>query len=100
MPYWFESFGPCLAWVVPCIAIVGLWVAKSFENPQLQRSAERIFFGAMLLVAWVALRTVMANDGCWFIHMASLGAMVLGATFPAREVAHSELENEMSVCDS
>ncbi len=99
MPYWFESFGPCLPWIVPFIAISGLWIAKSSENLQLQRTAERIFFAAMLLVAWVALRTVVANEGCWLIHMASIGAMVLGATFPAREGSSSEFENDMGVCD-
>jgi len=99
MPYWFESLGPFLPWVVPCIAIAGLWIAKSSESLQLQRTAERFFFAAMLLVALVALRTVIANEGCWLIHMASIGAMVLGATFPAREVANSEFENDISVCD-
>jgi len=99
MPYWFETFGPFLPWVVPCLAIAGLWIAKSSENLQLQRTAERFFYAAMLLVAWVALRTVIANEGCWLIHMASIGAMVLGATFPAREVADTEIENDFGVCD-
>ena len=100
MPYWFESFGPCLPWVVPCIAITGLWFAKSSENMHVHRTAERIFYAAMLLVAWVALRTVLANEGCWLIHMASIGVMVLGATFPAGETTHSELENDMGPYDS
>jgi hypothetical protein len=74
-------------------------MAKSSENLQLQRTAERTFFAAMLLVAWVALRTVIANEGCWLIHMASLGAMVLGATFPSGDVTNSECESDIGVCD-
>ncbi len=95
MPYWFESFGFFLPWVVPCIAICGLWVAKSSESVQIQRSGERIYFAAMLLVAWVALRTVLANEGCWLMHMSSIGLMVLGATYPASDPSHSEMELEV-----
>ena len=97
MPYWFESFAPHLPWVVPGIAIVGLWVAKSSVNNQVQKTSERIYFAAMLIVAWAALRTVMANEGCWLMHMSSIGVMVLGATFPNAEIANTELdtENEM-----
>ena len=99
MPYWFEAFGPCLPWVVPCLALAGLWTAKSSENRQLQRTAERIYFAAMLLVAWVALRTVIANEGCWLLHMASIGAMVLGATFPVSEHPNVEHDGEIPFCD-
>jgi len=99
MPYWFESFGPCLPWVVPCLALAGLWTAKSSENRQLQRTAERIYFAAMLLVAWVALRTVIANEGCWLLHMASIGAMVLGATFPVSENPSLDHDGEVPFCD-
>ena len=95
MPYWFESFGPFLPWVVPCLALSGLWTAKCSASLKIQKSAERIYFAAMLLVSWVALRTILANDGCWLIHMASIGAMVLGATYPAVEISNSDLENEI-----
>lgn len=97
MPYWFESFGPFLTWVVPCLALAGLWTAKCSDNLQLQRAAERIYFAAMLLVAWVALRTVIANEGCWLIHMTSIGAMVMGATYPASEYPNAERESEVEL---
>jgi len=65
----------------------------------LQRTAERIYFAAMLLVAWVALRTVIANEGCWLLHMASIGAMVLGATFPVSEHPSIDHDGEVPFCD-
>ena len=99
MPYWFESFGLFLPWVVPCIALAGLWIAKCSENLHLRQTAERFYFAAMLLVAWVALRTVLENDGCWLIHMASIGLMVLGATYPIAEHATAEYENEVVFYD-
>ncbi len=69
-------------------------MAKCSDNLQLQRATERIYFAAMLLVAWVALRTVIANEGCWLIHLASIGGMVLGATYPASEYPNAEAESE------
>jgi len=97
MPYWFESFALYLPWIVPSLAIAGLWVAKSSENEQIRKASERVYFAAMLLVAWAALRTVIANEGCWLMHMSSIGLMVLGATFPTTEAVGSEqdVENEI-----
>jgi uncharacterized membrane protein len=104
MPYWFESFGSTLPWIVPSLAIAGLWFSKSSENEQIQKSSERLYFAAMLLVAWVALRTAIANEGCWLMHMSSIGAMVLGATFPAADAGNPEqdmhdweIDNEIMV---
>jgi hypothetical protein len=72
-------------------------MAKCTDNMQLQRATERIYFAAMLLVAWVALRTVIANEGCWLIHMASIGAMVMGATYPATEFPNAERETDVEL---
>ena len=99
IPYWFESFGPFLPWVAPCISLAGLWIAQCSENLHVRRTAERFYFAAMLLVSWVALRTVLANDGCWIIHMASIGVMVLGATYPTSEHAVAEFENDFVFFD-
>ena len=95
MPYWFESFGPFLPWAVPCVALAGLWMAKCSESMHIQQTAERIYFAAMLLVAWVSLRTVLENDGCWIIHMSSIGAMVMGATYPTSELTNLETDSEI-----
>ncbi len=97
MPYWFESLGFLLPWAVPCIAISGLWIAKCSDNLHLQRSSERVYFAAMLLVAWAALRTIIANEGCWLMHMSSIGLMVLGGIYPASEPIHSEIELENEI---
>ncbi len=72
-------------------------MAKGSESLQIQKTSERVYFAAMLLVAWAALRTVISNEGCWLIHMSSIGLMVLGATYPASDTATSdiEIENEM-----
>ena len=98
IPYWFESFEPCFSWIVPAIALASLWGAKFTDDSRIQKIAERCFFAAMLVVAAATLRTVMVDDGCWLLHMTSLGIMVLGATFPQPEIT-SEYECDVALTD-
>jgi hypothetical protein len=82
VPYWFEFLEPWFAWVVPTVAIVGLWMSRSSLDKRVERIAERTYFSAMFLVAAATFRTVVADDGCWLLHMGSMGIMVLGAALP------------------
>jgi len=99
IPYWFESFAPCFPWIVPGLALAGLWFARSTHDRTLQILAERVFFAVMLIVAAATLRTVLANDGCWLLHMGSIGIMVLGATIPQADSQPSESEGEVALSD-
>jgi hypothetical protein len=81
-PYWFELLDCLLPWIVPAIALASLWMARAQGNESLQRTAERMYFAAMLVVAGVTLRTVLADDGCWIVHTSSLGLMVLAVAIP------------------
>ncbi|MEQ1827634.1 MAG: hypothetical protein ABL921_16870 [Pirellula sp.] len=99
-PYWFESFAPCFAWIVPVTALIGLWVARASHDRRMQQIAERIYFAAMSLVAVATLRTVVTEEGCWLLHMTSMGIMVLGATFPKTGSSNSEYESDVAWSDS
>lgn len=99
MPYWFETFAPWFPWVVPAIALSGLWIAKSSDDRRVQRIGERTFYAALLVVAGGTLRTVLANEGCWFLHMASMGVMILGATFPQAESTSNEYDGDVVLTD-
>lgn len=99
VPYWFESFGPFLPWVVPVLALAGLWIARCSDSLQIQKVGEQFYYSLMLLVAWVALRTVIANEGCWLIHMASIGAMVLGGAYPSNELELIDHESDVAFND-
>lgn len=90
IPYWFEAFGNAFPWIVPSIALVALWLARSSNDDRFRRNAERVFFGALFVVAWGTLRTVLANEGCWIIHMTSLAVMIVGSIFPAGEFLAEE----------
>jgi hypothetical protein len=83
-PFWFESLGDALPWVIPLLAVASLWLARVSEDPRFQRIAERAYFAALMIVAWGTMRTVLSNDSCWFVHTASMGAMVVGGIFPLR----------------
>lgn len=91
IPYWFEMFAPWFPWFVPGLALAGLWFARASHDRTLQILAERIFFAVMLIVAAATLRTILANDGCWLLHMGSIGMMVLGATLPQMEPQVSDM---------
>jgi hypothetical protein len=104
IPFWFESFAHGFPWIVPGLALAGLWIARSTSDLALKTLAERVFFAAMLIVAAATLRTVLANEGCWLLHMGSIGVMVLGATIPVSDLPVSDLDqaetdSEMALSD-
>ena len=84
-PHWLDSLNLLAPWVIPAIAILSLWLARGSEDANFRRHAERLFFTAFLIVAGATLRTLLANDGCWLVHTASLAVMIVGAIFPYGE---------------
>lgn len=97
IPYWFESFAPCFPWVVPVIAVIGLWVANLSVDKRMRQFAQHTYYATMLVVAWGTLRTVLVDEGCWILHMGSVGLMVLGATFPTGESDSETLISESNL---
>ena len=88
VPYWFEAFSQCIPWIVPILALAGLWIARLCEDARIRSAAEACYFGAMVVASMITLRTILADDNCWLLHTSSLGLMILGAIFP-----HHMLEN-------
>jgi hypothetical protein len=95
-PHWFESFAGSYPWIVPLIAIVSLWLARASNDSYFRRIAEPAFFGALLIVSWGTLRTIIANEGCWIVHTSSMAVMVVGAIFPSHETHGSDAMTESS----
>lgn len=65
------------AWIVP---LLSLWavVALYTQRPGTQCYATQIlFFGTLVLIACITLRTVSSNDSCWLVHTATLGATIV-----------------------
>ena len=85
-----ESAAFCSVLVVPLLAmwaIAGLYIMRSGCQCML---TQIIYFMALLAIAGLTVRTVMANDGCWLIHTSTLGVMIVFGVM--RRPAESESE--------
>lgn len=69
-------------YLVPMIALLGLWIARCSSAPHVRCIAERAFFALLIVVAGGTLRTMMADDHCWLLHTLSFAIMVVGAIVP------------------
>jgi hypothetical protein len=96
-PHWFEVLAGSYPWVIPFVAVTSLWLARGTEDAGFRRIAERLFFGALLLVAWGTLRTILSNEGCWIVHTSSMAAMIVGAIFPSQIEQTIEQTTEQSI---
>jgi hypothetical protein len=78
----FEISNQCGPWIVPFLAVAGLWCARATDNHSFTRWAESAFLVLLTLAATVTLRTIVINDACWLLHCVSLSLMIVGAIFP------------------
>ena len=83
----FESIVDCSGVLIPFLAlwaIASLYTARSESE---SHSTQAVFFGALLFIAVVTIRTVMVDEGCWLLHTSSLGAMIVAGVLrrPATE---------------
>ncbi len=63
--------------LVPMLAI---WAVAALYTQGAENNCyatEILYFGTLLLVSFVTLRTVATNDCCWLIHTATLGIMIV-----------------------
>lgn len=79
---WIELLSASTVWLVPCLAVLGLWLARATDSDSLHRIAQGLFLGLFLIVAFGTMRTMALNHECWFAHCSSLGAMIVGSIFP------------------
>ena len=77
-----EALCSWFPYLVPLVALLGLWIARCSSNKQLRALTERCFFALLLVVGGGTLRTMVADDHCWLLHTASFAVMVVGAIVP------------------
>jgi len=82
MMEWFEQAADGCTWIVPLASAIGLWIARLVENPTFRIHAERAYFAVLFVVSAGTLRTMLAEDPCWFLDGCSLGVMIVGAVMP------------------
>lgn len=65
------------SFMIPALAfwaIAALYMQRSDEDCRL---TQLLYFGTLLIIACVTLRTMATNDGCWLIHTATLGITIV-----------------------
>ncbi len=48
--------------------------------------SQMLFFCVMLMISGMTVRTVIADHGCWLVHTASLGVMIVAGVMRRPEV--------------
>jgi hypothetical protein len=76
---WFEQLADCFAWFVPAIALLGVLIAICARCTSQKLLAESVYFVLLLIAGCSTLRTILADDRCYFLHLVSLGVMIVGA---------------------
>jgi hypothetical protein len=79
---WIEFLADNFVWLVPILAVGGLWLARSAMSDLERVWAERTYFAFLLIVACGTLRTILVDDPGWLLHTASLGLMIVGGILP------------------
>lgn len=72
--------------IVPLLALWAIAGLYSLRAGCQCVATQLLFFSVMLLIAGITIRTVLANDGCWLVHTASLGVMVVAGVMRRPEV--------------
>ncbi len=77
MELWFNQICFCAKILVPGLA---LWAVVSLYTQGIDESrrlAEGFYFGILIVVAGLTVRTAAVLDACWLVHAGSLGTMVV-----------------------
>ncbi|MEM1070270.1 MAG: hypothetical protein AAGG48_09590 [Planctomycetota bacterium] len=64
--------------ILPLLGCVTLFFAK-FRHGESARWAERQFYGVLVVMTLVTIRTVIECHDIWLIHTAALGTLVIAA---------------------
>jgi hypothetical protein len=89
-----ESIASSAGILVPLLtvwAIVGLYTQRSGCQCV---ASQILYLSVMLFIAGITIRTVMVDDGCWLVHTASLGVLVVSGVMRRPEAATSDLVGE------
>ncbi len=65
------------SFMVPAIALWAI-AALYMQRDDVECTwTQLLYFGTLLLISFVTLRTITTNDGCWLMHTATLGITIV-----------------------
>ena len=67
----------CSGFTVPLLALWAIACLYTLRSGIQCYASQIIYFATLLMISGLTVRTVMADDGCWLAHTASLGVMVV-----------------------
>ena len=85
-----DAVASCSSLMVPVMALWAI-VALYLQRDDCEcTTTQLLYFGTMLLIAFITVRTMATNDSCWLIHTATLGITVVAGAMrrPAGVAAH------------
>ena len=94
MEQFIESIASSAGILVPLLAlwaIIGLYTQRSGGQCV---ATQVLYLSVMLFIAGITIRTVMVDDGCWLVHTASLGVLVVSGVMRRPEAVATELVRE------
>ncbi len=94
MEQFIESIASSSGVLVPLLAlwaIVGLYTQRSGCECV---ATQVLYLSVMLFIAGITIRTVMVDDGCWLVHTASLGVLVVSGVMRRPATATTEFVGE------
>ena len=89
------SVAECSLWLVPVIAMWGVACLYWGRFGGYGAIPQVVYFTCLLGIAGLTLRTMLDNDGCWLIHTASLGMMIVLGSMLRPHMEELELEYRM-----
>ncbi len=89
----------CSALLVPLLAVWAITCLYVLRSGYSCHVTQVVYFAALLLIAGITIRTVIADDGCWLIHTTSLGIMIVAGVMrrPAEEGTSSLVGESVSM---
>ena len=89
------DFSGLLVPVMALWAIAALYMQRADVECAL---TQLLYFGTLLLIAVITVRTMANNDGCWLIHTATLGVTIVAGAM--RRPATTPFAAESGLCSS
>lgn len=86
-----EGIASCAGILVPLLAVWAIVSLYTQPTGCQCLATQVLYLSVIVFVAGVTVRTVMVDDGCWLVHTASLGVLVVFGVMRRPEPMTSDL---------
>ncbi len=83
-------FSPLLVPMLALWAIAALYSQCTGAECQ---ATQFLYFGTLLVVSFVTLRTIANNEGCWLVHTSTLGVLIVAGVMRRPAAAQPRIDS-------